>query len=404
MSHPSTWRHLPKFMIAALLLCLFAGCGKGLEAQRSTYLEYDADTDEFRHLRLYEGISVSVDSSQPAAKQEEMIQTHYDYLYGLWINRVDVILVPFINDLHVFMGGPPEEDQLLLVGVDEVRKLDLQTRVDEPPSQKSPFSLKGLKIRPGKFYQSASGHLCYYHQNVISGATIDEGLKFMTATTNLSLPKEVDAEEERRKQGGKSGSWSGARSHVDSAWSQVLLSITGMKQHSYENSVLELLDTESLQRIKLDAASSRIRTSRNRSVVAFRARLSVDDVKELMAIHAYAVKRFDLEKLRKLDVLFEGEGRLRERDMFAAAIRIFRLLRLRDLGNGEFEASIDLVAANAVLRDAVHASNARIDYDKKSEPTVADRSVVEMRRRGATIVNGTTSTKIRADFLANTLP
>ena len=184
----STTRRLA-FAAVAVSMMVIPGC---IEAERSHFVRYDRDTDEFRVLTVFSHIG--------AEKAEDL-----EYLSALWNLRSNLI-VP-VADFS--MGEPAyvrrDDSTYLLISLGERSSKALE-------SQHTRISLDSLSIKPGQFFVGKANTLCCYHQIVVPGKTADAMLKDLAKPINDFVVAAVNEERKRRADGGPVASWEDVRS------------------------------------------------------------------------------------------------------------------------------------------------------------------------------------------------
>jgi len=159
----------------ALIVACSIGCDAShLNAIASSHLAYNEERDEFHHLRVYQHIRATRESSgnkesPEFVSGEKRRGEALDYLASLWKNREDVIVWP--NLITPLAGA---EAQLLYLSSREFRMVNLGSRSNDSKVYQSLIDLDRVRIRPGEFFLSSEKSLCYSHACVVPGAVVDD--------------------------------------------------------------------------------------------------------------------------------------------------------------------------------------------------------------------------------------
>ncbi len=187
------------------LIAVTSGC---LRASSLLHACYDVERDEFAVLAIYGHIQG--DAAQSHDKYD--LAADFKRLQALWHNRD-----------HLFLGAD------ILPGFPFTLKATAPLRIDgqtyaladlgfatlgEP--KRTLLKLQDIRIMPGTLFLESSDNLCYYHQLVVPGESVDkiiaqlasdpENTKFVIS----ALDKEID----RRKAGGTKGAWMEETQHA----------------------------------------------------------------------------------------------------------------------------------------------------------------------------------------------
>lgn len=262
-----------KGMLAFLAFAI-AGCSDGpLYATRSSHVIYDQVRDEFGHMRVFYDIHVIRKKSTPENKLDpqkikQAREESVDYLISLWKNRNDLIMGP---DL---LGGG--EIEFLYVGPHEYRIINLQARFDEQEAKKSLADLSKIIIRPGEFFASPEGTLCYYHCCYVPGRMIDELITANMEMLNDSLLEGLlEVQKKRKEMKGSRSTWGDLR--------RKLFNDVNGEANSAEKDVSldDVLDGESIRLLVHQASGRQLTLVRARERIIVRFQLSMPDAGEL---------------------------------------------------------------------------------------------------------------------------
>ena len=175
-----------KRMMGAGLLVVAAMSLQGcLDADKVSSISYDAKADAFTLLRVY----YNIHGDQAADVQS---------LLSLYANRDHVLPV---QPWSIFT-----EKGLMKIG-QEWREVDLGSAKLDVAAITPPVDMAGVENNPGTFFTSPDGNVCYYHQVVISGATMDKLLEWSQVQVRTELAKDVGDENTKRTTGESKPTW-----------------------------------------------------------------------------------------------------------------------------------------------------------------------------------------------------
>ena len=191
----------PSRFVALLLLLTSTTCSGCLDAKVLDFLRYDAATDTYHVMKVYQHIHGS--------------NAEINHAAALWRNRDHVI--PYLEVLPIFSKEPA----VLRLDAKRFQQIEIGHPSRElPPIQeigeKTLFSLDSITVTPGKFFLSADRTLCCYHQISVPGALLDRLIAEANNEMCESLVRDVDAELKRRAEGGPLESWDDMRQLIDS--------------------------------------------------------------------------------------------------------------------------------------------------------------------------------------------
>jgi hypothetical protein len=259
--------------VAAAVLCLLlalsiSGC---LVAEKTVAVTYDAPSDTFRFLIVYQQIQ----SDKPENTQQDVA-----WLKSLYANRDHFLLLPPGVPL---MAVDVADQAYLRLANSRYAAIDLgQSQSGGWTSQPSDLPLSAITILPGRFFLRGAGNLCYYQQMIVPGnfadAAIENRNQLLSATGPDSIAKAIDQELARRQ---AEGSWMSWDQFTAQAVDGTLASING---ESYQPPApwTPPLDTESLQKLRTQLVSGQTRLVRHGNQIMVTAELTADDVTGLV--------------------------------------------------------------------------------------------------------------------------
>ena len=254
-------------------LLVLPGC---LEADRVSIVIYDAERDVFRHLRLYFHIASGASSTKDRSEE-------YEYLEALWKNRQHLIPLPEVWYAGRTGGIIDSEQGFLHVSNHTFKFLTLNEEDPETETLPTSLALDDIVIKPGHFFQSPQGTLCYYHQTEFSGQFLDRLLLVTNDTVCESLLNAIPKERQRRQAGGAIMDWEKERAKLQqSLQGNETPSSTDTESDNEPDSPLALLDDKSLRWLLSKAASRELKITRNKDQLKLQFRLSPHDAKQLV--------------------------------------------------------------------------------------------------------------------------
>ncbi len=355
-----------------ILTFAFMGCHNHLEATRSSHVIYDEDQDEFAHLRVFrdiyvcrEGSSFNGEPGTPRTQQER--EADFDYLIALWKNRSDLIMSP-----KIFNSG---ESQDLYVGPREYRFIDLEIKLDEMETKKSPVDLSKILIQPGEFFSSPEGGLCYYHRCYFAGATVDGLLKAQLDFLNDSLLDSLLEEQKKRKElKEKRATWGDLRSG-----------------NGINVSQWDVLDSESVRLLIHQASGRQISLVRSRNRIELRFKLSLNDATELELTEQFWDEKV---KTRPLNAKLSNDE--------ATIAVLLPALELKTDNNGSVTVSINIPAMFPVsIPTDQHDEATKTPEEAKARAVFeqgARDDLATVKARGIPISRSVTIENVLADF------
>jgi hypothetical protein len=144
-------------LIVVACLALIAGC---IDAKRSSFLRYDKQTDTFSLIDVWVNI---------ATKEESEL----DHIASMWQRR-DNLITAHPLEFALFASPTIYERK----GKHSYTVFPIATKPEkEPEAVTTPVDLDTIRVIPGSFFLNEQRNLCYYHEVVVPGSTIDALLR-----------------------------------------------------------------------------------------------------------------------------------------------------------------------------------------------------------------------------------
>lgn len=375
-----------KWLGIALTLCLLAvllpGC---LVAIKTVSAVYDAPSDQFRFLSVYQ--QIRGDKPQNQAADEK-------WLTALYANRANLILVP--------QGSPSMfqdlgESAVLRLADLKYAEVPLSQAPQKGPleSQAAQLALDDITVLPGRFFLRGPDNLCYYHQIIVPGKTADAVLAYMnkrfSETGKDSIVAAIDQELARRRSG---GTWMNWQEFTNVCIDQSIASLEGNQSTTQPApSTTAPLDTQSLQMLRDALASGKMPLVRRGDEVFLTAQITEADVTGLVGF----VEAFRSALGDRLDHPAANE-KSDTRDFRRMLGRLINCAMVTAADKTHAQATIDLTALFNSFDDPVETS---ATVDKGSQ--AAGRHMAELAAKQLDLDQGLTVDQVVADFKAGTL-
>lgn len=281
-------RLLPLLAILLVAVFLSSGC---LEAKRSTAVAYDPALDTFRVLRLYYDIEAST--------AEDI-----SYLQALYGNRDHLLLYDSIAIM--------DESAAIRVNKNHYFTMNLGKRTPRPITPTlTELDLSLIQILPGKLFLSPDKTLCYYHQLIVPGKFVDQLLTQANTMLYTSLVEAIDAEIQRRKDGGTIVPWEEIQTNLLPPTSKPTVSTTATTdaladtqpttepttQPAHDKFAMYLSD-ESLTLMRQATLKKSILLTRKENLVSFNFVLTPHDATQLQTFFTTLRKQVVQESAR----------------------------------------------------------------------------------------------------------
>lgn len=177
-------RKIGTWLFLATVCLAFGGCING---KILTFATYDKAADSFSFLEVYVNI---------ATKEAGELK----HITTLWRRKDNLIIDP-IGSQFRFLTDPTIFERHGKHGYSRISLADALKKEPEPST--TSVDLDTIEVVPGKFFLNEHKNLCYYHQVVIPGATVDALMREVAPVIADELAKTA---EEDIKNAGKEGS------------------------------------------------------------------------------------------------------------------------------------------------------------------------------------------------------
>lgn len=257
---------------------LLSGC---LEADKTILARYDAASDEFGVLVVYQRIR--------SVEKEGKLETDADlaHLAALYANRDHLIFFPYGTPFP--LEGLGESAVLRVDGKSAYGiNLGIPRKPGDDPQQPeaSPMPLDGVKITPGSLFVREPGNLCYYHQMTFSGKLVDAALEQMRQAGDYAEAIEkLSKAIEDRKAGGKKAAWADVRAALIKDVERDIEKDLEGKEVPEDETVMPLaLKTESLVMLRDMLQQKKFALTRQGSSLSTKFPLAGNDAAELATV------------------------------------------------------------------------------------------------------------------------
>jgi hypothetical protein len=264
-------------VMIAVIASMLAKC---ISATEKDIVIYDAAKDEFRMLMVLEDIKVS-DANDLA------------FLEGIYKNR-DHLIAPVIP------GGaamfPLFAVSVIRLGDNEAAPINVfGSPPDSLENTKTTASLNTVKITPGTFFLE-NGKLGYYQAVTVPGKTIDTVLADLSSKMPMeNVVNGIDGELARREGGGAVHTWEELKAYTLKKIVIKPKPAQGEAVPAGEPDInpLEVLDAESLKKIKKAATDKTLKLVRQKQTIVTALPLIEKDAKAAADLISAATKRVD---------------------------------------------------------------------------------------------------------------
>jgi hypothetical protein len=189
-------RKIGTWLLLATVCLAFGGCIKG---RVLTYATYNKAADSFSFLEVYANI---------ATKEAGELK----HITTLWRRKDNLIIDP-IGSQFRFLTAPTIFERHGKHGYSRISLADALKKEPEPST--TSVDLDTIQVVPGEFFLNEHKNLCYFHQIVIPGATVDALMRERAPVIAEELAKIA---EEDIKNAGKKGwtkmSWDDVRNAI----------------------------------------------------------------------------------------------------------------------------------------------------------------------------------------------
>jgi hypothetical protein len=351
----------------ALLCPIFSGC---IESEIFTLARYDPKDDSVRCIQVYTNIC--------AAQKADL-----DHLVSLWERRESIIIQP------VELPGLPAFERK---GKNKYCSIDLgELAKKQSEVTSTDVDLDSIKVIPGEFYLNAHLNLCYYHQIVVPGKTIDALLKevipFVTRELADFAKHQVELAGMKKA---KIATWDELRKELV----EELVVVEDVKNNPMKKNdekkdeELTPLEMASLQMLIIAGKDKALQVSRNKEFITAIVPLSKKDCHELIATFDFVRKACD-ERIKS--------GKLVEPGV-PEALEAFKLKYVDGSG---LEVSADMTKL-AKAMTALHAKDGKIDFDpapSEEMKNVCKATVASVQGRAIAIKKSLSIKDVVAEFL-----
>ncbi len=261
-------RNQRRLFLAAACLMLSGGCfGDGcISGEVLNYGRYDRATYSFMLMQCDVNIAARNDAQ-------------FDWIADLWARRTNLI----INPTHQipFLSGPAAA-MIERRGKHSLREIPIGEKpATEPAEVETAVALDTIQVTPGEFFLNEYGNLCYSHETLIPGATLDASIREITPVIARGL---VELAEQQRRV-------SGERESKPETWDdlrEAILESLGEKDAKpagdrAKNQGSLPLDSDSLRLMTQAVADGSVRFTRNADAFTLVIPLSRRDCDEAVA-------------------------------------------------------------------------------------------------------------------------
>lgn len=240
-SYGSLWISL------GLLLCILGGC---ISKHQTLLLKYSAENDSYTVL---------------------ILSTHYQASHKddlKWLAEQYALrdrLIPYGPLIFSFMTEPAAVRK----SNDSFDEIDLSKKA-KFIERKTKIPLEDIHIKPGEFYRGPEGGLAYYHELEIPGRTVD---LLLQETPVDDVAKTAEAEQQRRKTGGKRKDWAELHEKLELALKEEKVN------PNVDNDPVQCLSDATLS---LLAEKKDIRVSRDKRTFSLTLPMELEDSKQFV--------------------------------------------------------------------------------------------------------------------------
>jgi hypothetical protein len=198
-----------RLVVMTFCTSLLGGC---LDAEKTVLIAYDAATDTFTYLVVYQQLREYYQSTRPLLGSQSPATNRAPAtrpddggeadLRAIASNRANVLISPAPKWLLIDFGWLKQPNrQGALCNI-----LNLTNEGGSTP----PIDITGVRIIPGSFFMRGKDNLCYYQAAVVPGSVVDRGIEIFNDSKSdqtIGIQEAIDATNSAK---GASVSWADA--------------------------------------------------------------------------------------------------------------------------------------------------------------------------------------------------